>query len=190
MILGAYYLTYTRLGKAEKGAEEVVIANPGDTAWDVGQIVDADEFVAANKALKAEGKRQATFSPRHAYSSVDEAIAAYADGNVGLHAPIQVRVGKEVDGQMVYKRITATVGRLIYNEPIPQDLGFVDRNDPEHAFDLEVDILVDKKKQGKIIDKCIRRHGFTIATEMLDRIKALGYKYSTKGELMGSPRDA
>ena len=189
MILGAYYLTYTRLGKAEKGAEEVVIDNPGDTAWEKGQIVDADEFLAANKELKAEGKAEATFTPRHAYSSVDEAIAAYADGNIGLHAPILVRYGKEIDGQMQYRLIRATVGRLIYNEPIPQDLGFVDRNDPEHAFDLEVDFLVGKKQLGKIIDKCIRKHGFTIATEMLDRVKTLGYKYSTKGAISVSIAD-
>ena len=189
MILGAYYLTYTRLGKAEKGAEEVVIANPGETAWEAGQLVDADEFLAANKALKAEGKQEATFRPKHAFFSVDEAIASYADGNIGLHAPILVRMGKEVDGKMEYRLIKATVGRLIYNEPIPQDLGFVNRNDPEHAFDLEVDFLVGKKQLGKIIDKCIRRHGFTIATEMLDRVKALGYKYATKGAISISIAD-
>ena len=189
MILGAYYLTYTRLGKAERGAEEIVIANPGDTAWEAGQVVDADEFQAANKALKAEGKTPATFRPKLAFSSVDEAIASYADGNVGLHAPILVRVGKEVDGQMQYKVIQATVGRLIYNEPIPQDLGFVDRNNPDLAFNLEVDFLVGKKQLGKIIDKCIRRHGFTVATEMLDRIKTLGYNYATKGAISISIAD-
>ena len=189
MILGAYYLTYTRLGKAEKGAEEVVIAKPGDTAWEAGQIVDADEFLAANKALKAEGKQEATFIPRHSYSSVDEAIAAYADGTIGLHAPIRVRMEKEIDGQLQHKIIVATVGRLIYNEPIPQDLGFVDRKNPESAFNLEVDFLVGKKQLGKIIDKCIRKHGFTIATEMLDRVKALGYKYSTKGAISVSIAD-
>ena len=189
MILGAYYLTYTRLGKAEKGAEEVVIADAGDSQWNTYDIVDADEFLAVNKALKAEGKKEATFTPRHAYSSVAEAIAAYSDGNVGLHAPILVRMGKMIDGQMVYKLVTATVGRLIYNEPIPQDLGFVDRTDPDHAFDLEVAFLVGKKALGKIIDKCIRVHGFTIATEMLDRIKALGYKYSTKGAISVSIAD-
>ena len=189
MILGAYYLTYTRLGKAEKGAEEVVIANPGDSAWEAGQVVDADEFLAANKALKAEGKQEATFRPKHAFSSVDEAVASYADGNIGLHAPILVRMSKEVDGVVESRLIKATVGRLIYNEPIPQDLGFVNRNDPEHAFDLEVDFLVGKKQLGKIIDKCIRRHGFTIATEMLDRVKALGYKYATKGAISISIAD-
>ena len=189
MILGAYYLTYTRLGKAEKGAENVFVVDAGETDLPVEQIVDADEFVAANKKAKAEGKKQASFRPLLNYSSVDEAIAAYADGDVGLHAPIRVRYTKEVDGVKSSKIINATVGRLIYNEPIPQDLGFVDRTDPAKAFDLEVDFLVGKKQLGKIIDKCIRKHGFTIATEMLDRIKSLGYKFSTKGAISVSIAD-
>ena len=189
MILGAYYLTYTRLGKAEKGAETVWVTDAGDTGLPVEAIVDADEFLAANKAAEAEGKQGAKFRPVHNYSSVDEAIAAYADGAVGLHAPIRVRYGKEIDGQMQYRIIDATVGRLIYNEPIPQDLGFVDRSVPGHEFDLEIGFLVGKKQLGKIIDKCIRKHGFTVSTEMLDKIKALGYKYSTKGAISVSIAD-
>ena len=189
MILGAYYLTYTRLGKAEKGSETVFVTDAGETGLTAGVVVDADDFVAANKQAKKEGKKEAKFRPIHAYSSTEEAIAAYADGAIGLHAPILVRYGKEVDREMRYQMINATVGRLIYNEPIPQDLGFVDRSDPAHAFDLEIDFLVGKKQLGKIIDKCIRVHGFTIATEMLDRIKALGYKYSTKGAISVSIAD-
>ena len=189
MILGAYYLTYTRLGKAEKGSENVYVTDAGDTNLPVGEIVDADEFLAANKAAKAEKKAEAKFRPIHSYSSTEEAIAAYAEGSIGLHAPILVRYGKEVDGKMEYRIINATVGRLIYNEPIPQDLGFVDRSVPGQEFDLEVGFLVGKKQLGKIIDKCIRRHGFTVATEMLDKIKALGYKYSTKGAISVSIAD-
>ena len=151
--------------------------------------MDADEFLAANKAASAVGKAIAKFRPVHNYSSTEEAIAAYADGAVGLHAPIRVRYGKEMNGKMEYRIIDATVGRLIYNEPIPQDLGFVDRTQPGHEFDLEVSFLVGKKQLGKIIDRCIRVHGFTIATEMLDRIKALGYKYSTKGAISVSIAD-
>ena len=189
MILGAYYLTYTRLGKAEKGAETVYVTDAGDTNLPVDALVDADEFLAANKAASSVGKATAKFRPVHNYSSTEEAIAAYADGAIGLHAPIRVRYGKEVDGRMEYRIIDATVGRLIYNEPIPQDLGFVDRSVPGHEFDLEIGFLVGKKQLGKIIDKCIRKHGFTIATEMLDRIKALGYKYSTKGAISVSIAD-
>ena len=189
MILGAYYLTYTRLGKAEKGSETVYVTDAGDTNLPVNTIVDADEFLAANKAASSVGKAIAKFRPIHSYSSTDEAIAAYADGAIGLHAPIRVRYGKEINGVMEYRIIDATVGRLIYNEPIPQDLGFVDRSVPGHEFDLEISFLVGKKQLGKIIDKCIRKHGFTIATEMLDRIKALGYKYSTKGAISVSIAD-
>ncbi len=189
MILGAYYLTYTRLGKAEPGAEEVFITDAGDTGLPAGQRVDADDFVAANKKAEDQGLTKAKFRPIHSYSSVEEAIDAYANGDIGLHAPILVRYGKEVDGKMEYRLIHATVGRLIYNEPIPQDLGFVDRSVPEQAFDLEVGFLVGKKQLGSIIDKCIRKHGFVIATEMLDRIKALGYKYSTKGAISVSIAD-
>ena len=189
MILGAYYLTYTRLGKAEKGAEEVFVTDAGETDLPNETLVDADLFLEANAKAKAEGKKTATFRPKLNYSSVEEAIAAYADGDVGLHAPIRVRYGKEVDGEMQYRIINATVGRLIYNEPIPQDLGFVDRTVPGHEFDLEVDFLVGKKQLGKIIDKCIQVHGFTVATEMLDRIKALGYKFSTKGAISVSIAD-
>ena len=189
MILGAYYLTYSRLGKAEKGAENVFVTDAGETGLPVNEVVDADVFVEANKKAKAEGKAQAMFRPLMNYSSVNEALAAYADGNVGLHAPIRVRYTKVVDGVEESRIIDATVGRLIYNEPIPQDLGFVDRTDPARAFDLEVDFLVGKKQLGKIIDKCIQVHGFTIATEMLDRIKSLGYKFSTKGAISVSIAD-
>ena len=189
MILGAYYLTYTRLGKAERGAENVFVTDAGETDLPVNETVDADLFLETNKKAQEEGKKIAAFRPLLNYSSVEEALAAYADGDVGLHAPIRVRYTKEIDGVMQTSIIDATVGRLIYNEPIPQDLGFVDRSDPSKKFDLEIAFLVGKKQLGKIIDKCIRKHGFTIATEMLDRIKALGYKYSTKGAISVSIAD-
>ncbi|MBR7179230.1 MAG: DNA-directed RNA polymerase subunit beta', partial [Oscillospiraceae bacterium] len=185
MILGAYYLTYERLGKAEKGAETVFIDNPGDSQWQHGDLVDADEFQRVN----AELANPATYRPRLAYADVDEAIAAYAAGDVGLHAPILVRMTKELNGVPETRLVKVTVGRLIYNEPIPQDLGFADRSIPGKEFDLEVDFLVGKKQLGKIIDKCIRKHGFTVATEMLDRLKSLGYKFSTKGAISVSIAD-
>ncbi len=188
MILGAYYLTYTRLGKAEKGAETVFVTDSGDTGLPVNTIVDADEFVAANKQAKLNGTAPAKFRPVHNYSSEDEARAAYADGAIGLHAPITVRK-EDPHGILPVRIINATVGRLIYNEPIPQDLGYVDRTVPGHEQDLEVDFLVGKKQLGKIIDRCIARHGFTTATEMLDKIKSLGYKYATKGAISISIAD-
>ncbi len=189
MILGTYYLTYVRLGSQEKGGEEVFVTDPGDFDLPTGQLVDGDLVEAALDDAERHGKKAPQFLAKHAYSSVDEAIAAYSDGVIGLHAPIRVRYGKMIDGEMQYRIINATVGRLIFNEPIPQDLGFVDRSKPENAFELEISFLVGKKKLGQIIDKCIRKHGFTIATEMLDRVKALGYKYSTKGAITVSIAD-
>ena len=204
MVLGAYYLTYVRIGSKEKGAETVFVAAKGDTDLPEGEIVDGDVFMASYDAAKAEGKARPAYRPVHSYSTVNEAIMAYHEGVVGLHAPILVRVTKTFDGVPETRLIEATVGRIIYNEPIPQDLGFVDRSDPDARFDYEVggggkpgDIgfshssigKVGKKQLGKIIDRCIEKYGFTIATEMLDKVKALGYKYSTIGALTISVAD-
>ena len=189
MILGSYYLTYLRLGKAEKGAERVFVTDAGDTGLPVGEVVDADEFVAANKAAKKNGGREAEYRPLHAYVTSAEAIMAYNSGAIGLHAPILVRIEKTVDGVPAHKLIRTTVGRIIFNEPIPQDLGYVDRSDPEHAFDHEISFQVGKKQLGDIIDRCIQKYGFTISAEVLDNIKALGFKYSTIGALTISIAD-
>ena len=113
------------------------------------------------------------------FSSPDEAMLAYDAKAVGLHAPVKVRMEREVGGEMKCRIVDATVGRLIFNNAIPQDLGYVDRNDPEKCLDLEVGFSVGKKQLSAIIDRCIRKHGFTISTEMLDNVKALGYKHST-----------
>ena len=123
------------------------------------------------------------------FKDVDEALLAYQNGDLGLHAKIKVRLTKKVDGEEKTKTIVATVGRLIYNEEIPQDLGFVDRTDPEKEFDLEIDFPVMKKNLGTIIAKCIDKHGLNRSAELLDYIKALGYKYATKGAFTVSVHD-
>ncbi|MGN1020811.1 MAG: DNA-directed RNA polymerase subunit beta', partial [Aristaeellaceae bacterium] len=189
MILGSYYLTMLRIGKAEKGAERLLVDDPGDTGLEANTVVDGDEIYAANQRMKAEGGRPATYKPLLAYRDSNEAIMAYNEGDVGLHAPIRLRVTKTIDGVEVKRVITTTVGRIIFNEPIPQDLGYVDRSDPEHAFDHEISFQVGKKQLGDIIDRCIKKYGFTISAEVLDSIKALGYKYSTKGAITISVAD-
>ncbi|MDO5142102.1 MAG: DNA-directed RNA polymerase subunit beta' [Eubacteriales bacterium] len=113
----------------------------------------------------------------------DEALMAYDEGIVGIHAPIKVRITREVGGETISRIVDATPGRLIFNEHIPQDLGFVDRSDPSKLLDLEIMFTCGKKELGKIIDKCIRVHGFHVTAEVLDAIKSMGYKYSTKGAL-------
>ena len=123
------------------------------------------------------------------FKDPEEALLAYQNGAVGLHAKVKVRMKKEIDGEIKTKTIETTVGRLIYNEGIPQDLGFVDRTDPDKAFDLEIDFPVIKKNLGKIVAKCINVHGLSKSAEVLDYIKATGFKYSTKGAITVSVAD-
>lgn len=123
------------------------------------------------------------------FSSPNEALMAYQNGDVGIHAPINVRVTKRLGSQIKSKLIETTVGRIIFNEPIPQDLGFVDRTDPEHMFDYEISFQTGKKQLEKIIKKTIAKHGFTLSAELLDNIKALGFKYSTRGAITISISD-
>jgi len=123
------------------------------------------------------------------FKDEDEALLAYQNGDVGLHAKVKVRITKTIDGEKKTKTIETTVGRLIYNEEIPQDLGFVDRTDPEKEFDLEIDFAVMKKNLGTIVAKCIDKHGLNRAAELLDYIKTLGFKYSTRGAITVSVHD-
>ena len=113
------------------------------------------------------------------FSCPEEAIMAYENKQLGMHAKIYVRITKKIDGELKSKKVETTVGRLIYNEGIPQDLGFVDRTNPETMFDPELNFTVAKKNLSKIIAKCINVHGLSKTAELLDYIKATGYKYST-----------
>ncbi len=125
-----------------------------------------------------------------AFSNVNEAMMAYDEGVIGLHSPIKIRVTKEINGESKTGMMETTIGRVIFNNPIPQDLGFVDRSDPANDFKLEVDFLVTKKELGKIVDRCIRVHGTSVSAKVLDDIKAQGYKYSTKSGITVSVFDA
>ncbi len=189
MILGSYYLTMMRIGSTEKGAETLIVDDPGDTGLEAGSLVDGDELYQLNLKAKAEKTKPATFKPTLMYRDSEEALMAYHEGDVGLHAPIRLRVTKTVDGVEVKRTIVTTVGRIIFNEPIPQDLGYVDRTDPEHAFDHEIGFQVGKKQLGDIVNRCIQKYGFTISAEVLDSIKAMGYKYSTRGAITISVAD-
>ena len=199
MVLGSYYLTITK-------PKKVKITDSGDSEFKVGDkvtyLTDSDTgraLVKVNAELKAQGKKEAQFTEEgcfpgeigegKAFSSYNEAIMAYDEGAVGLHAPIKVVVSKEIDGKTEEGIIDATVGRLIFNDNIPQDLGFVDRSKPENKFVLEISFIVDKKMLGKIVDKCIAVHDVTETANVLDRIKALGFKYSTKGAITISVSD-
>ena len=123
------------------------------------------------------------------FRDMDEAEMAYANGQLGLHAPIRVRMEKTIDGVKYSKIVDATLGRLIFNRQIPQNLGYVDRSDPDKLLDLEVAFVIKKKQLGKIIDNCIKINGITVAAQMLDNIKATGFKYSTKSGISISVYD-
>lgn len=129
-----------------------------------------------NPGEKGEGK---------IFMDYDEMLHAYYNGDLGIHARVKVRV--KLDKNDRGKLVESTVGRFIFNEYIPQDLGFVDRNVDKYS--LEIDTVVDKKMLGEIVERCYRKHGNTVTSEVLDKIKALGFKYSTKGAITISMED-
>ena len=124
------------------------------------------------------------------FRDVNEALMAYHEHDVSLHANIKVKITKDIGDKKVSKIIDATVGRLIFNENIPQNLGYVDRTNSDKQFDLEVAFLVGKKQLSDIIERCIKIHDTTTTSEVLDRIKALGYKFSTRAALTVAVCDA
>ena len=124
--------------------------------------------------VKGEGK---------AFKNLNEAILAYENGAITLHSRIKVRVTKTIDGEEKSGTVESTLGRFLFNEIIPQDLGFVDRTIPGNELLLEVDFLVGKKQNKQILEKVINTHGATVTAEVLDKIKATGYKYSTRAAM-------
>ena len=126
----------------------------------------------------------------HSYKNVDEAILAYENKIISLHEPIKVlSIGKNNEGLDETKMVKSTMGRFIFNEIIPQDLGFVDRSKPENFLELEINFLVSKKQLKPILEKCINIHGATQTAEFLDAVKALGFKYSTQAAFTVSISD-
>ncbi len=124
------------------------------------------------------------------FRNVDEVMMAYQTGVIELHSKIKVRRELEIDGEIKTGIVDTTIGKIIFNNPIPQDLGFVDRSNPENLFKFEVDFLVGKSGLKKIIDACIKKHGTARTSMLLDDIKAQGYKYSTKGAITVAVCDA
>ena len=123
------------------------------------------------------------------FKSKNEAILAYENGGITLHTKIHVRRTGEFEGEEVTGVIDTTLGKLLFNEIIPQDLGYVDRTVRENALKLEIDFHVGKKQLKPILDKCINTHGATKTAEVLDDVKAIGYKYSTRSAISVSISD-
>ncbi len=123
------------------------------------------------------------------FKDENEALLAYDNHVISLHAKIKVRRTFVIDGAEKSKIVDTTAGRIIINEIIPQDIGFVDRSIPENIFKYEIDFLTDKKGLGKIINRCINKHSATETAVVLDNIKSLGFKFSTRGALTVSVSD-
>ena len=143
-------------------------------------------LVLPNKSLQISLKKLISEAKKlviKKYTTFDEALLAYYNHEVTLHERILVEVTKKINGVEKSKLIGTTVGRIIFNNNIPQHIGYIDRSNPENEFDLEIDFVVGKKQLGKIIDKCIRVCGTSETAEVLDKIKATGYKYSTRGAI-------
>jgi len=124
------------------------------------------------------------------FRNVDEVMMAYQTGVIELHSKIKVRREAEINGVKYSSLVDTTIGKIIFNDPIPQDLGFVDRSISENKLKFEVDFLVGKSGLKKIIDASIKKHGAARTSELLDSIKAQGYKYSTIGALTVAVCDA
>ena len=123
------------------------------------------------------------------FTDVDEALMAYETGYISLQAKVKIRMKRMFQGREYTKLVETSIGRVIFNQAVPQDMGAKPRNTPDDMFLLEVDEVVGKKQLGKIIDMCYRAHGVTVTATMLDNLKALGYKFSTRAALTVSVAD-
>ena len=182
MVLGSYYLTFERF---ENGMCQMT----NDEFWPEGI-----DFALAGKSYDELTDEEKEQNRLNVYRDEDEVLMAYNEHIIGIHQPVWVRVEKELGGETLRHVVRATPGRIIFNRNIPQDLGFVKRFNEDGTpsdkfFDYEITETCGKKLLGKIVDRTIKQYGFTIAAEVLDNIKATGYKYSTRGSITISIAD-
>jgi len=177
MVLGIYYLTLKKDNLYVKPVIKKI--NGEETVELIG--VDEEPAAGAGEEIVSVGEPMC----RMRFKDENEARLAYDNHEITLHEPILVR--RQVED--VTGMVETTVGRIIFNEIIPQDLGFVDRTDKENLIKYEIDFLTGKKELGKIINRCIHNHPNTETSVVLDNIKSLGYKFSTRGSLTVSVSD-
>ena len=182
MVLGSYYLTIERF---ENGMCQLT----NDEFWP-----ENIPFEFAGKSYDELTEEEKASIRLNVYRDEEEVMMAYNEHVIGIHQPVLVRVTKEFNGEKLTGIVRITPGRIIFNRNIPQTLGFVKRfnedgTPSEHFFDYEVTETCGKKQLGKIVDRTIKQNGFTVAAEVLDNIKATGYKYSTRGSITISIAD-
>lgn len=183
MVIGSYYLTMIKEGEPgqpkfftnEDRTEEITFdkakeLTKGDLS-DAEILCDYDDFALA--------ENYGIYRAFRIFRDKDEAMMAYQEGSLGMHSPARIRVSKETEDGIKSAVIVTTIGRIIFNNPIPQDLGFVDRSNPDNEFEPEIGFVVKKKQLGQIADRLITVHGVSVASVALDAIKAQDYKYST-----------
>ena len=196
MVLGIYYLTMDKMVDHSDNAEIVAKASRKTykSEADVKAALDEGKIGTHDYIKYDAGDRIVVCEPidvlGHYFSSVNQAILAYENGDISLHQKICVKrkvfngAGEEIEGT-----INTTLGRCIFNEILPQDLGFVKRETDEDYLKFEVDFHVGKKGLKQILEKVINNHGATKTAEVLDDIKAMGYKYSTRAAMTVSISD-
>ena len=212
MVLGIYYLTmskYAELSEEEAAKATIVKEYLSDDESDnlnnlhedlkAGKVELSDVVKVKVVSKTSKDKKEVFYKeiistarnfegPK--FASENLAMLAYENGEITLHQTIKVRKSATLpDGRVITDYVTCTLGRIIFNEIIPQDLGFVDRSIEANVLDLEINFHVGKKGLKQILDKCINTHGATKTAEVLDDIKAMGYKYSTRGSLTVSISD-
>ena len=198
MVLGIYYLTMERMvdhSKEEEIASTVAEDAPiYDTDEEIKEALDKG-IIGAHDMIKYHADDRVVICEPidalgHSFSDVNQAILAYENKEISLHQRIKVKrtvfngEGKEISGI-----IDTTLGRCLFNEILPQDLGFVKRETDEDYLKLEVDFHVGKKQLKQILEKVINNHGATKTAEVLDNIKAMGYKFSTRAAMTVSISD-
>jgi DNA-directed RNA polymerase subunit beta' len=198
MVLGIYYLTMDKLADYTGQKDAVPVTDKVYTEAEtiredmVADVIGIDDMIHFEDV--DDGNRHVICRARdilgHYFPSMNHALLAYENKEISLHQAIYVHKTVSLeDGSVVEGNVKTTLGRLIFNEIIPQDLGFVDRSVPENALRYEIDFHVGKKGLKQILEKVINTHGATKTAEVLDDIKAMGYKYSTKAAMTVSISD-
>ncbi|MDD6193907.1 MAG: DNA-directed RNA polymerase subunit beta' [Lachnospiraceae bacterium] len=198
MVLGIYYLTMDKLADRTKEeganpASDKVYTSADEIKADLDAgVLGVDSYIHFEDVT--DGNRHVICTARDIlgqyFRDMNRALLAYENKKISLHQKIYVhRKATLEDGTVVEGDVATTLGRLIFNEIIPQDLGFVDRTNPENALKYEIDFHVGKKGLKQILEKVINTHGATTTAEVLDEIKAMGYKYSTRAAMTVSISD-
>ena len=196
MVLGIYYLTMDKM--VDHSRDEEIVAQAGDKLYgseeEIKEALDAGKLGTHDYIRYDAGDRIVVCEPidvlGHYFSDENQAILAYENGDISLHQ--KIRVKRKVfngKGEKVEGVISTTLGRCLFNEILPQDLGFVKRETDEDYLKFEVDFHVGKKGLKQILEKVINNHGATKTAEVLDNIKAMGYKFSTRAAMTVSISD-